>query len=101
MRISRWRPRRRRTSGRWPFGRKRSKRCSLRVRRRRGRKFGIGANAVRLHLNWLALHLQHGAGTETRAMLPKIIEHASAALAAHEAAEQFAESLQKAKERNP
>jgi hypothetical protein len=59
------------------------------------------ANAVRLHLNWLALHLQHASGAETKTLLPKVIEHASAAMAAHEAAEQFADNLQKAKERNP
>jgi hypothetical protein len=59
------------------------------------------ANAVRLHLNWLALNLQHAAGIETKVLMPKVLEHTAAALAAHEAAEHFAESLEKAKDRGP
>jgi hypothetical protein len=59
------------------------------------------ANAVRLHLNWLAITLQHAAGAEVRALLPKILDHVNGAIAAHLAAEQFADGLQKAKERGP
>jgi hypothetical protein len=56
-------------------------------------------NAARLHLNWMAISLQHSAGAEVKALLPKIVEHVNGVVAAQEAAEQFAENLQKAKER--
>jgi hypothetical protein len=59
------------------------------------------ASAVRLHLSWLALNLQHAAGAETRAMLPKVLEHVNAVIALDEAAQQFGESIQKAKDRGP
>ena len=59
------------------------------------------ASAVRLHLNWLALHLQHAAGADTRSLLPKVVDHVNAVLTLNEAAEQFNESIQKAKERGP
>jgi hypothetical protein len=59
------------------------------------------ANAARLHLNWMAISLQRSAGAEVKALLPKIIEHVNSVQAAQEAAEQFAENLQKAKERGP
>ena len=59
------------------------------------------ANAVRLHLNWLAINLQHTAGAETKALLPKVVEHVHSVQAALLAAEQFAENLDKAKERGP
>jgi hypothetical protein len=59
------------------------------------------ANAVRLHLNWMAISLQHSAGAEVKTLLPKIVEHVNSVQAAHDAAEQFAENLQKAKDRAP
>ena len=59
------------------------------------------ASAVRLHLNWLALNLQHAAGADTRTLLPKVVEHVNAVVALNEAAEQFGESIQKARERGP
>ena len=59
------------------------------------------AGAVRLHLNWLALNIQHAAGAEMKNLLPKVLEHVAAVQADEAAAEHFAESLEKAKERNP
>ncbi len=58
------------------------------------------ASAVRLHLNWLALNLQHAAGADTRTLLPKVVDHVNAVIALNEAAEQFGENIQKARERN-
>jgi hypothetical protein len=57
------------------------------------------AGAVRLHLNWLAINLQHAAGAEMKVLLPKVLEHVAAVQADEAAAEHFAESLDKAKER--
>lgn len=57
------------------------------------------ANAVRLHLNWLAISLQHAAGLEAKALLPKIHEHVQQVQADQLAAEQFNDNLEKAKDR--
>jgi hypothetical protein len=57
------------------------------------------ASAVRLHLNWLALNLQHAAGADTRALLPKVLEHVNSVQSALEAGEDLGEDIQKARER--
>lgn len=58
------------------------------------------ANAVRLHLNWLALNLQHAAGAETKLLLPKILEHVNSVQGDIQLAEHLADTLDKAKERD-
>jgi hypothetical protein len=58
------------------------------------------AGAVRLHLNWLAIHLQHAAGADMKVLLPKVLEHAAAVQADELAASHLADTLEKAKERN-
>jgi hypothetical protein len=59
------------------------------------------AGAVRLHLSWLALNLQHAAGAEMKLLLPKVLEHVAAVQADELAAAHLADNLEKAKERNP
>ena len=57
------------------------------------------ANAARLHLNWLAINLQHAAGVETKSLLPKVLEHVAAVQAQNQAFEHFVDTLDKAKDR--
>ncbi len=59
----------------------------------------LAQEAVRLHLHWLGLTLQHAAGAETKTMLPQIIDFTKLIQADQVAAERLAEQLEKAKER--
>lgn len=59
----------------------------------------LGQEAVRMHLQWLALTLQHAAGAEVKTMLPQIIEFTKLIQADQVATERLAEQLDKAKER--
>lgn len=59
----------------------------------------LGQEAVRMHLQWLALTLQHAAGAETKTMLPQVIEFTKIIQADQVATERLTEQLEKAKER--
>ena len=55
--------------------------------------------AVRLHLYWLGLSLQHAMGTETKAMLQNVIDFTKQVRAEDEAMIKFDNALERAKER--
>jgi hypothetical protein len=58
------------------------------------------ANAVRLHLVWLGLTMQHAAGAETAKLLPSIIDYTRQLEADDLAIGKFAEQIEKAKAAN-
>ncbi len=60
----------------------------------------LGQEAVRLHLHWLGLTLQHAAGADRKMMLPQIIDFTKLIQADQLASERLAEQLEKAKERD-
>lgn len=55
--------------------------------------------AVRLHLYWLGLSLQHAMGTETKAMLQNVIDYTKQVRAEDEAMIKFDNALDRAKEK--
>jgi hypothetical protein len=59
------------------------------------------AGAVRLHLQWLALSLQHSAGADVKVLIPKILDHIAAVQADETAADRLQDQLDKAKDHNP
>jgi hypothetical protein len=56
-------------------------------------------NAAMLHLYWLGLSLQHSMGTETKSMLPNIIEFTKKIRAQEETMERLDNAIDRAKER--
>jgi hypothetical protein len=57
-------------------------------------------NAVRLHLQWLGITMQHVAGVEVKQLLPQVMEHVKQATAEQSDAERFNEMYEKNKQRN-
>jgi|GEM_PF-1059440 len=57
-------------------------------------------NAARLHLQWLALSLQHAHGTETKKLLQTVIDFTKQVTVANEDMERFSEQIEKAKGRD-
>lgn len=56
--------------------------------------------AARLHLQWLALSLQHAHGTETKKLLPNVIDFTKQVSAHNEAMDHFTDLMEKAKDRD-